>query len=191
VKVHGEAKTLTIPADERLAITVHVDEGPRYRLERIAFKNNRAFLNKDILRGLFLIKNGEPYNRTLITEGLAKIRSAYAQFGYINFTAAPETMVNDANRTVSLDVAFEEGNMFCVSRVDFMGLDEPEFRKVRQELLVMPGQPYNERLVRQFLRSQRKRLPHDTSTEPRFSLQPNEADSTVAITYDFRNCHVE
>lgn len=192
VKVHGGAKTFsTIPADERLAIAVHVDEGPQYRLERIAFKNNRAFLNEDALRGLFLIKDGEPYNGTLISEGLAKIRSAYAQFGYINFTAAPETIINDASRTVSVDVAVEEGRMFSVSRVDIMGLDEPEFRKLRKELLVTPGQPYNERLVGLFLRSHRKLLPNDTSTEPRFSLQRNEEDSTVAITYDFRHCHVE
>jgi hypothetical protein len=81
--------------------------------------------------------------------------------------------------------------MFFVSRLDIMGLGEPEFRKLRRELFVPPGQPYNERLVGLFLRSHRKLLPNDTSTEPRFSLQRNEADSTVAITYDFRHCHFE
>jgi len=192
VKVHGEAKaSSTISANERLAIAVHVDEGPQYRLERIAFKNNRAFLNKDALRSLFLIKDAEPYNGTLITEGLAKIRSAYAQFGYINFTAAPEIIINDASRKVSVDVAIEEGKMFFVSRVDIMGLGEPEFRKVREELFVTPGQPYNERLVGLFLTRHTKLLPNDTSSEPRSTLQRNEADSTVAITYDFRICHVE
>jgi TonB family protein len=192
-EVHDEAKTLSVsPTDERLAITAHVDEGPQYRLESIGFKNNMAFTNKDALRSLFSITDGEPYNRSLITEGLEKIRSAYAGEGYINFTASPGTSINDASHTVSVTVAFEEGKMFYVSRVDIMGLDEPEFRKVRKELLVTPGQPYNERLVGVFLRNHRKLLlPNDTSTEPRFTLQRNEGDSTVAITYDFRRCHVE
>jgi outer membrane translocation and assembly module TamA len=169
-----------------------VDEGPQYWLESIGFKNNMAFTNKDALRNLFSITDGEPYNRSLITEGLEKIRSAYAGEGYINFTASPETSINDASHTVSVTVAFEEGKMFYVSRVDIMGLDETEFRKVRKELLVTPGQPYNERLVGVFLRNHRKLLlPNDTSTEPRFTLQRNEGGSTVAVAYDFRRCHVE
>ena len=193
VKVHGEATTLsTSPAGERLAITVHIDEGPQYRLEHIGFKNNHVLIDKDLLRGQFLIKDGDPYSGSMITDGLAKIHSAYAGMGYINFTAAPETSINDASHTVSVAVAFEEGKMFYVSRIDIMGLDEPEFRKVRKELLVTPGQPYNERLVGVFLRNHKKLLlPSDTSTEPRFTLRPNEGDSTVAITYDFRRCRVE
>jgi TonB family protein len=44
VKVHGEAKTLsTTPADERLEIAVHVDEGPQYRLERLHSRTTRCF----------------------------------------------------------------------------------------------------------------------------------------------------
>jgi TonB family protein len=189
VKVYGEAKTLSADsAEERLAITARVDEGPQYRLRSIGFKNNTVFNDTDGLRGLFSIKDGEPYSGRLIAEGLGEIRSAYARQGFINFTASPEININDASHTVSVDVAFQEGKQFFVRRIDIMGLDEPKFRKVRKELLVMPGDVYNARLVGLFFRNHEKILDNDSSTEPSFSLQRNEENSTVAITYDFRHC---
>jgi TonB family protein len=76
VKVHGEAKTLSpIPADERLAIAVHVDEGPQYRLESIRFKNNRAFLNKD---RQVVIGNRIDVERLLGPEGTSRIEQVVA-----------------------------------------------------------------------------------------------------------------
>ena len=43
VKVSGETKILTSgPASQRIALSVHVDEGLQYRLREITFKHNHA-----------------------------------------------------------------------------------------------------------------------------------------------------
>ena len=60
-----------------------------------------------------------------------------------------------------------------------------------QELLLNPGDVYNERLVDLFLTNHASLLPSDASLEPRFNLELNGKTATVAITYDFRHCNVD
>jgi len=51
VQVRADAKVLSSsPVNEQVAVAVHVNEGPQYRLERIAIKNNREVSNAEALR---------------------------------------------------------------------------------------------------------------------------------------------
>jgi len=78
-QVSGEPKLLTTgPTTSRIAIAAHVDEGEQYRLEVIDFRHNKTLTNKEALRGLFPIKNGEITSRKKIAQGLANLNKAYA-----------------------------------------------------------------------------------------------------------------
>jgi hypothetical protein len=75
VQVSADANLLSSnPAGERIALSVHVDEGPQYRLRQIAFKNNRAVANVKALRVLFPIKDGDVFSREAIAKGLDNLR---------------------------------------------------------------------------------------------------------------------
>jgi TonB family protein len=167
---------------------IHVDAGSKYRLDRIAFLNNNAIIDQELLRSQFPIKDGDTYDSVLIEKGLSNLRRAYASIGYINFTAVPRASINDVAHTISLDISSNEGIPFFVSRIDIIGLDEPAFQKVKKELLLEPGEPYNQRLVDFFIQYHSKKSSKDAAIEPNFSLQRNDQQSTVAITYDFRQC---
>jgi outer membrane translocation and assembly module TamA len=80
VQVRADSKILSSnPANEQVALTVHVDEGTQYRLERITFNNNREVTNVEALRSLFPIKNGGIFDRTSIRKGLDNLRKAYLE----------------------------------------------------------------------------------------------------------------
>jgi TonB family protein len=188
----GEAHVLTSsPASEQIAVTVQLDEGPQYRLEGIKFRDNRAITNMKALRSLFPIKDGDVFNRAAIGKGLENLHLAYGQYGYINFTAVPDARFNEESRNVSLDIDMEEGKQFYVNRIGIIGLDESVFRNLTKELLVNPGDVFNQRLVDLFLKNHDSLFPTDASGEPRYTLTQNERTATVAITYDFRACHVD
>ncbi len=74
-------------------ITMVIDEGDRYNLGGITFKNNKAFTNTKALRALFAIKDGDVFDRDKIGKGLEAMRKAYGQYGYINFTPVPDTVL--------------------------------------------------------------------------------------------------
>jgi TonB family protein len=156
-----------------------------YRLQGIAFKNNKAIANYQALRAQFPIHDGDPVDPTLIAKGLDNLRHVYATIGYIGFRAVPQTKFDDGSQTVSLEVTFDEGKQFLVSRIDFLGVDEQAFQKMRKNLLQKPGQIYNQRLVDLSLGRYAAIF---RAADPGLNLRPDEETGTVAVSYDFRPC---
>jgi outer membrane protein assembly factor BamA len=129
VKVSSDGNVLTVSPDrERIVLTVHIEEGPQYRLGQITFKNNRAITSADALRNLFPIKDGEIFDREAISKGLNNLGKAYGQLGYINFTSIPNTTINKGARTISLDIDVDEGKQFVIRSIDIEGAETQVLR---------------------------------------------------------------
>lgn len=61
------------------------------------------------LRPQFPIAAGEIFNTAKIRQGLDALRKTYASNGYVDFTPVPVTIVDDKDRTVSLQIDLQEG----------------------------------------------------------------------------------
>jgi outer membrane protein insertion porin family len=127
-------------------ITVPIEEGDKYRLKAIHFSNNKAIQNAGLLRQLFPIKDGDIFDTHLIQKGLDNLRKAYGEIGYINFTAVPDTQIDDEKKMLTLNVDVEEGKPFFIRRIEFQGNSTTRDRVIRRELLVQEGQVFNSRL---------------------------------------------
>src|SRR5882672_10057249 len=146
VQATGEARILSgSPVSQLIALSVHVDEGSRYALGGITFKNNKAISNVDALRGLFPIADGEMFNREKIGTGLENLRKAYGELGYLNFTELPDTKVDDGNNLIAVVIDFDEGQQFIVGSVKVLGA-ESDREQILKTLPVKRGQVYNSRL---------------------------------------------
>jgi outer membrane protein insertion porin family len=130
----GKAVDLTIP----------IEEGERYRLGGITFKNNKALNNAKALRGLFPIKDGDIADRSKIAKGLENLRKAYGQFGYINFTAIPTPRPDEAKKLLYFDIDIDEGKPFTVRRIEFTGNTTTRDKVIRREIALEEGQVYNQ-----------------------------------------------
>jgi TonB family protein len=185
----GDAHLLTSsPVNERIAVTVKIDEGQQYRLQNISFRGNRSLTNVNALRNVFPVNDGELLDRAAVGRGLDNLRRVYREFGYLNATFVPDVEFHEGNKSASLNIDIDEGKQFYVSRIDILGLDESAFQNVTKELLVEPGAIYNERLVNLFLQRHASFIPADGSSEPRVSVQLDEKAGRVSIGYDFRRC---
>jgi outer membrane protein insertion porin family len=188
VQVRGGAKLLTSSAaSERISVAVQVDEGQQFLLGNITFKNNRGISSVDALRNLFPLKDGDIFSREKIAKGLDNLRFAYRQLGYINSTSVPETRINEESRTISLDVYIDEGKQFYISSINVIGHDAD----VLHDLLLKPGDIYDQRLVDLFLQRYADFLPTDASPDASTHLRLDEQQATVAIAFDFRRCPLE
>jgi outer membrane protein assembly factor BamA len=188
VRVTGETRTLTSsPVSQRIALHVHVDEGARYTLNGISFKNNRAVSNAKSLRGLFPITDGDIFNREKIGLGLENLRKTYGQFGYLNFTSVPDTQVDDENKAISLDIDFDEGKQFIVGSIHVLGLDEPARQELLNRLPIKPGQIYNSRLWEAALLENASVLPECDCLNHE-QLREDAKSGVVTLTLDFRPC---
>jgi outer membrane protein insertion porin family len=127
-------------------ITMPIEEGDRYNLGGITFKNNKAVSNTKALRNLFPIKDGEIFSKDKIAKGLENLRKAYGEQGYINFTSVPETRFDDEKKLIFLDVDVDEGKQFYVRRIEFQGNTTTRDKVIRREIALEEGNIYNSRL---------------------------------------------
>jgi len=126
-------------------ITMPIEEGERYHLGTITFKNNKAIPNTAALRSLFPMKDGDIFSREKIAKGLENLRKAYGEAGYINFTSVPDTKFDDEKKTVNLEVDVDEGKQFYVRRIEFQGNTTTRDKVIRREIALEEGQIYNSR----------------------------------------------
>ena len=127
-------------------ITMPIEEGERYTLGGITFKNNKAVTNTKALRNLFPIKDGDIFSKEKIAKGLENLRKAYGELGYINFTSIPDTRFDDEKKLIYLDVDVDEGKRFFVRRIEFQGNTTTRDKVIRREIALEEGGVYNSRL---------------------------------------------
>ncbi len=138
--------TLRPSKGKRIDILMPVEEGERYRLGGITFKNNKAVTNLKVLRAQFALKDGDYFNRTIFGKGLEQLRKAYGELGYINFVGSPVPRFDEAKKLIYLDIDIDEGKPFYVSRIEFQGNTITRDKVIRRELLLEEGRIYNSRL---------------------------------------------
>ncbi|HET6935770.1 MAG TPA: POTRA domain-containing protein, partial [Candidatus Angelobacter sp.] len=79
-------------------INIPLEEGPKFRLKAITFKNNKAITNTALLRTLFPIKDGATFDTMQVGKGIENLRKAYGEIGYINFAAVPSTDIDEDHK---------------------------------------------------------------------------------------------
>jgi outer membrane protein insertion porin family len=138
--------TLRPSKGKRIDILMPVEEGERYRLAGITFTGNTHVPNVKALRSQFTQKDGEYFNRTQFSKGLDQLRKSYGALGYINMVGNPVPAIDDAKKTITLNIDIDEGKPFYVSRIEFQGNTITRDKVIRRELLLEEGQVYNSQL---------------------------------------------
>jgi outer membrane protein assembly factor BamA len=187
VQVTGEPRVLTSnSASQLIALSVYVDEGSRYTLGGITFKNNKAISNVDTLRGLFPIADGEIFNREKIATGIENLLKAYGELGYLNFIPLPDTNVDDEDGRISVEIDFDEGKQFHVGSVNVLGADSDR-EQILKTLHVKRGQIYTSRLWEESLLMYSSKIP-DCDCRQFETRHFEEKSGIVTLTLDFRPC---
>ena len=187
VEVSGDTKVLTAsPVSQRIVLDVHVDEGLRYRLSGISFKNNKAIKSHGRLRQFFPINDGDIFSREKIATGLENLRKAYGEIGYINFTSVPDTVFNDDSDSISLVIDIDEGKQFRVGAIQVVGLDDAARESFVQSLPAKVGQVYNSKTWEKTALTQSS-LPICDCPD-RWQRLYNEKSGVVTLSFDFRPC---
>ncbi len=128
-------------------ITIPVEEGERYRLKEIVFTGDKSpYINVAALPKVFKMQKGDIFNVDLVAHGLDDLRKVYGEYGYINFTPVPDTVVDEQNKEVTLKIDLDNGKQYSVRRIEFEGNTTTRDKVIRRELALEEGQLYNTRL---------------------------------------------
>lgn len=144
-------------------LIITVEEGPQYLLSSFDITGNRRFSTEELsryfnietgglLRGFGLGTarqtqvEGRPFDAAAFEDATGRVQQLYRNQGYLYAQVVPTLEKVDSNRVrVSWDI--QEGNPAYINRVTILGNTFTHEDVIRGQLLVVPGDIYNEELL--------------------------------------------
>ena len=128
-------------------LSVTVEEGRKYHLNKIAFTGVKFFRTPEaLMRPLFQMQEGDTFSTAKLRKGLENMRKLYGEFGFIDFVGEPNFEPDPNSDKIDMSLAVDEGKQFFVRRIDFAGNTTTRDKVIRRELLIDEGDMYNTRL---------------------------------------------
>ena len=131
-------------------ITIPIEEGDRFRMGTLHVRNANPdeglFFKTAYLESIFPIKKGEIFSVAKVRKAIEDYTKLYGNFGFIDFTAVPDTQVHPETKTIDLTFAFDQQKQFFVRRIDFTGNTGTRDKVIRRELLLNEGDMFRNNL---------------------------------------------
>ena len=152
--IHGmlPGKVPLVGAKEGKAIniTIPIEEGARYHMGTLHVRNANPdeglFFKTEFLESIFPVKKGEIFSVAKVRKAIQDYTKLYGNYGFIDFTAVPDTDVHDDTKTIDLTFAFDQQKQFFVRRIEFSGNTGTRDKVIRRELLLAEGDMYRNNL---------------------------------------------
>jgi outer membrane protein assembly factor BamA len=156
--------------------------GKQYRLGELRIVKATLFPTQQLL-DLFSIHQGEIFSRVKVAHGLEELRRLYGSEGYINFTPAPETEIDDEHSTINLSINANEGKQFRLRTIEVLGLDPDAKARVLDDIDLKPGEILNSAAVERVFAEFGDHLQNPNPSGARKNL--DEQNGLADIVFDF------
>jgi len=128
-------------------VTLPVEEGRQYRLNKITFEGVKLFRTPDtLMKPLFQMGEGDVFSTAKLRKGFENLRKLYGEFGYMNAVTEPSFDPIPNSNKIDLTLTADEGKAFFVRRIDFSGNTTTRDKVIRREILLDEGDVFNSRL---------------------------------------------
>jgi outer membrane protein insertion porin family len=136
--------------DGSVSVSYEVHEGVRYHVGhiRLTGKGLDIFPETD-LESLLSTRTGDKADMQQLERDARKIRDFFGARGYIQTRVNPLLDPSPESGLVDVELAITEGELIHIRNIDIRGNTRTRDKVIRRELLVYPGDVYNEVKVRQ------------------------------------------
>jgi len=135
------------PDQRDFAITITVDEGPRYRFGELRVETENQRLDPQFLRALLPIKKGDLYESDKIEDSVDALTYAAGAAGYAFVDIRPRFVPNRDKRRVDIVFQVREGPHVYIERIDIVGNTATIDPVIRREMMLVEGDAYNKVLL--------------------------------------------
>ena len=169
---------------ERFLVFVRIlNEGPQFHLGSIRFVDGTAFSDAE-LRQAIPMRGGEIFSVKQVRAGMEALTKLCGARGYIDFTVAPDTEVNDDLQRIDLVLKLYEQKQYRVGSFDIRGLDPT--LEARMRSVAVPGEAINMETITAFFKENRSVLPPRALDN--LEIRRNVITGTADLTFDARSC---
>lgn len=135
------------PDQENFYVTFTVDEGGEYRWGDISVETELEALNKDFLRRLVSIQEGEVFNSSQIETAIDNLNFAAGTSGYAFVDIQQDLRLDRETKTVELVFNVVEGPRVYIEKIDIVGNTTTLDYVIRRELELVEGDAFNRILL--------------------------------------------
>ena len=141
VKAKNPAAPTIQQQKRRLAITIPIEEGERWRFGEITIEGNEVFSDEVLLRQ-FESPRGGWLRSKVVDDAVESIAKLYSSVGYI-FSNVDTEVIERGENVADLLVRIDEADQFRVGRIEFEGNTKTKDKVLRRELMVQEGTTMN------------------------------------------------
>jgi outer membrane protein assembly factor BamA len=184
VRAEGQVRR-SDAAGQHVAIVVHIDEGPRYHLASVQFRSTSdspPLFNPATLREQVPLSDGAFFDVSKIRSGLEALTSLHGARGYIDFTAVPETQIDEKSGAINLIILLNPEKAYRIGKVEVWSDDPTSEEFLHAQWKV--GEIFNRTQVSAFLSKNKAVLPEDASDRD-LEIHRNVKEGTVDLRFDF------
>jgi outer membrane protein insertion porin family len=141
---------------DRVLVTIDVEQGPRYSIERIAFEGNVFVSDKTLRKLLVTTPKGLPlFSPGRLTDenlrgDVDAILGYYQSHGWIGAKVGPAEVTDDSKPgRLIVQIPIEEGAKTLVASRTILGAEHADTAQLDRLLSVRVGRPFNPNLLRQ------------------------------------------
>jgi outer membrane protein insertion porin family len=166
-------------------VSVQAETGPQFRLREVKFENTAEFsLSK--LRAQVPLKEGDLFSVPKVREALDNLRRLYGTLGYVDFTAEPQTDIDDDVHRIDLTLKLDVGRQYRVRSVTIHGFDATVDKRLRSKFEA--GQVFDSTAVNHFFESNSAVLPNGASAESSVSIVRDVQNGLVDLVFEPHRC---
>lgn len=152
---HGYADFKVVSATAELApdksaffLTFTLDEGPRYRVGKVAVNPQLPHLDGKSLMKQIEFSAGDWYDGDSVEASAQAIDKAVRAMGYSFVQVTPRVTRDTKKHTIDITFDVGEGPRVFVERLDIVGNTRTEDKVIRREFHIAEGDPYNNEELR-------------------------------------------
>jgi outer membrane protein assembly factor BamA len=160
------------------------DPGRKFVFRGIRWSGTTIFSEQQ-LNETMAIQPGEIFDRDKFVKGLEELRRLYGSKGYVQYTAFPDTDINQIEGTIRIRMDVDEGEQFRFGHLFIAGLDDEHSRQLHDAWEGLRGQPYSheqaEKLLVRMLHPVEKGITLDDYSDRKYDMKNHVVDYFVGF----------
>ena len=140
---------ITISEDKKwVFITMKLNEGPQFTINKISFQGEMLFPEGDIREKLSL-KEAETYSEESLRKDIQLLTEMYQDEGYAFANVIRNLNIVPGENKVDVEFSFEKGKIAYFGKFRVKGNSKTRDKVIRRELVIREGQKFNGTALRQ------------------------------------------